>query len=810
MMYQAGQHLGLTSTQKFTLVAGVILPAIAITVEATTNVCAHMFFDPIPTHWHLFLVILVPLTQLQVWMALRRNDPSRLGIAAVANAIAIGVSLFYSFIYLPLIPFAALTLLIALGVLPLSPFFALVTALIMRKQLKRLAATGPRSSFLFRTKGLFAALAFVAVFIVVLELPPAITRHGLQMATSSSAQERSDGIRFLRKYGSRDYLLRRCYDERSHSLFVLGDFLSSAGPVNADEARDIYYRVTGDTFDASPAPQSVNGRVILQNDVETDRGPDGTKINGILSGLSLTSSNISGSVDADGGVGHLDWAFEVGNSSYNDREVRAEIQLPPGAVVSSLTQSYGGVEREAEFTGRSPEIPVAQTYGNRSARVLVSTAGRDRILVQSYPLIGYHSSTRINIGITVPLVLQSKDQARLVLPHFTSRNFHILRNPRHWILIDSTHPLSSDLGLAVNATARPHNNGYQLLAEISDADLMKPESALRLSRNDSDHGIWSPNPFEVDGSIIRQSLEVRTPAHLRRIVVVVDTSASMGQWQYQIMTALRALPNDMDVQLILADSDWRYETDRENVYGNGIDAATKLLASTRFVGGADNAPALGRAWDLATATPGNNAIVWIHGPQRVALESVKPLIERWEERFYGPSLYSVQTSVGSDEIEKRLDGIAEVKSVVRLGALQTDLERLFQQLSGRIPTYEFVRSVKHPDQNLSLEGAQTSDQLARLWANDEVQRILSARDNSLREAATMLALRYKLVTPASGAVIQDTHGDFSGSDLESPRIATYSTVDEGDFGSLFFLTLIFFGWLIYVKASKANTGAIIP
>ncbi|HEX3249826.1 MAG TPA: hypothetical protein VHS05_10395 [Pyrinomonadaceae bacterium] len=809
MMYQTGQHLGLTSTQKFNLVAGVILPAIAITVEATTNVCAHMFFDPIPTHWHLLLVILVPLTQLQVWMALRRNDPSRLGIAAVANALSIGVSLFYSFIYLPLIPFAALTLLIALGVLPLSPFFALVTALIMRKQLKRLAATGTHSSFLFRTRGLFAVLAFVAVFFAALELPPAITRYGLQMATSSSDQERSDGIRFLRKYGSRDYLLRRCYDERSRSLFVLGEFFSSENSVKADEARDIYYRVTGDTFDASPAPQSVNGRVILQNDVETDRSSDGTKISGILRGLSLTSSNISGSVDADGGVGQLNWAFEVENSFYNEKEVRAEIQLPPGAVVSSLTQSYGGVEREAEFTGRSPEIRGAQNYGDRSTRVLVSTAGRDRILVQAFPVTGYHSSTKINIGITVPLVLQSKDQARLVLPHFTARNFHISRNPKHWILIDSTHPLSSDLGI-VHATPRPYNKGYQLLGEISDVDLMRPESALRLSRNDNDHGIWSPNPFEMDGSIVKQSLEARTPAHLRRVVVVVDTSASMGQWQYQIMTALRALPADMDVQLILADSDWRYETNRENVYANGIDAVTKLLASTQFVGGADNAPALGRAWDLATATPGNNAIVWIHGPQRVALESVKPLIERWEERFYGPSLYSVQTSVGSDEIEKKLDGIAEVKSVVRLGALQTDLERLFQQLSGRIPTYEFVRSVKHPNQNLDLEGIETSDQLARLWANDEVQRILSARDNSLREAATMLALRYKLVTPASGAVIQDSHGDFDSSNLESPRVATFSSVDEGDFGSLFFLTLIFFGWLIYVKARKANTGVIIP
>jgi len=122
MMYQTGQQLGLTSVQKFNLVAGVILPAIAVTVETTTNLCAQMFFDPIPTSWHLLLVVLVPLAQLQVWFAIRRNDPDRLGLAGLANTVAIGVSLFYSFIYLQMLPFAALTLLIAVGLLPLAPF----------------------------------------------------------------------------------------------------------------------------------------------------------------------------------------------------------------------------------------------------------------------------------------------------------------------------------------------------------------------------------------------------------------------------------------------------------------------------------------------------------------------------------------------------------------------------------------------------------------------------------------------------------------------------------------------------------------
>jgi len=69
-------------------------------------------------------------------------------------------------------------------------------------------------------------------------------------------------------------------------------------------------------------------------------------------------------------------------------------------------------------------------------------------------------------------------------------------------------------------------------------------------------------------------------------------------------------------------------------------------------------------------------------------------------------------------------------------------------------TIEWVRSCKKiestPDPN---EAIQTSNQLARLWANDEVARILAAGDESLNQAATMLAGRYQLVTPVTDAVV---------------------------------------------------------
>jgi hypothetical protein len=167
-------------------------------------------------------------------------------------------------------------------------------------------------------------------------------------------------------------------------------------------------------------------------------------------------------------------------------------------------------------------------------------------------------------------------------------------------------------------------------------------------------------------------------------------------------------------------------------------------------------PALLKACDLATEKPGNNAIIWVHGPQPVQLQTAKGLRRRWITGGYGPLLYSLQTRSGSDQILKTLDGIDEVKSVARTDKFGVDFKRLLQRVTGQMTTIEWVRTSKKVDSlPYPKEGIQTSDQLARLWANDEVTRILAAKDESLNDAATMLAARYQLVTPVTGAVVSD-------------------------------------------------------
>ena len=749
-MHQQGhQQPMLTFTDKFNLVAGVIVPAIAITVEAAMGVS--VFVDPFPTAWHLALVILVPLAQLHVWYTIRRGTPDRLMLAGFVNAVVIGVSLFYSICYLPFVPFAVLTLVIVVGALPLSPFLSLIVAITMRQQLKRIAATAPQKNFALGTTGLLTGLGVTFVAIGLMELPATLTRYGLQMAASSSAQTRTRGIRFLRTYGSKDHLLRSCYNQSGRTTDILGNLLSVRIPVTIDEARKIYYRVTGEPFDMSVPPRQGGGRLPPEDlfDYEIDQG--GTRIAGKLKGLLLSNSKLEGMIDSDGGVGHLQWTLTFQNNSQGRNEARAEIQLPPGGLVTHVTLLDRDEEIEAVFGNRYKVRAEAQGNYTREP-VIVTTAGRDRILVQGYPVLPFGDEMKIHLGITVPLVLESRSRVRLLLPHFEARNFSIPDYVNHKIWFESTRPIATEYaGLYYGQMP---NNNFILGGQITDNDLSRPERSLLISRLDRDAGTWSRNPFELNDYIVKQWIEERTPVHLRRIVVVVDTSASMADWEPEINAALGVLPRETDLKLVLADAEWLHEQ-KEARDATGLDLASVVLASATFTGGADNAPALKKAWDLAAEAPGNNAIVWIHNPQVVQLDSIEELRRRWVSRPYGPLLYSVQTSKGSDEIAKRLDGINEVKSVIRMGTLRADLERLFRQLSSQVKTFEFVRSVKHSELPEETEGYKTSDLLAKLWANDEVVRLLDAREESSNKTAGQLAMRYQLVTSVSDAAVRD-------------------------------------------------------
>ena len=769
---------------RFTIFAGVIMPAISVTVEVTTHVCADLFFDPIPTVWHLLFVIFVPLAQLQVWFAIRRRNPDRLALAGFLNAVTIGISVFYSIVYLGLVPLAMLALLFGIGLLPLAPFLSLIASLIMRHQLKRVADTAPRRSFALKARGLLAGLALTAALVGVAELPATMTTIGLYMATSSSPQTRADGIRFLRKHGSRDALLRACYDRTGWATDVIGSAFAIQDPITPVEAQKIYYRVTGETFNYTPL-ERIGVRLTTRDTINVDSHQGGEVVGiGKLAGLSLASSKLDGSVDADGGVGYMEWTLTFRNDSNVQREARAEVQLPPGGVVSRLTLWVNGEEREAAFAGRGQVREAYQKVAIQQRRdpVLITTAGRDRILVQCFPVPPDKGEMKIRFGVTLPLVLEDETHAKLLLPHFVSKNFSIPDDVKHAVSVQGKTAMWP-LNYALLTNRR--EDVFNVAGTISDNELADNRSTIALNRHDVKEA-WARDPFNP-GFAITQSVTEHTPAQLRRIVVVIDTSTSMRDYAPEIHRAIGSLPAGFDVKLIWADAD--------NSGGN-----------FSFAGGADNAPALLQAWDSAAEMLGNNAIVWIHNPQRLLLSSVDDLRKRWE-RPYGPTLYSVQVSDGADEIEKQLDGIDEVKPVARTGLLQNDLENLFAQLTERVKTLQFERSSRKLDKHKAMSGPQTSDHLARLWANDEVARILAPRDESLTAEARSLAIQYQLVTPVTGAVVLENAEQYRASGLQPVNAGTVPTIPEPAMVVLLIVAGAFLIWLTYMKHRKQSRGA---
>src|SRR5262245_43073298 len=101
----------------FVVLFGVLLPAFALFVEATTGACADLFFDPIPTVRHGLLVGLIPVANLLL-LALDDPHPRRRAWLTRLHGVALGVALVYALLFLPILPIAVIAAFFLIGFLP--------------------------------------------------------------------------------------------------------------------------------------------------------------------------------------------------------------------------------------------------------------------------------------------------------------------------------------------------------------------------------------------------------------------------------------------------------------------------------------------------------------------------------------------------------------------------------------------------------------------------------------------------------------------------------------------------------------------
>lgn len=747
---------------------GVILPAITISFEWFSRFCAGVFFDPLPTPLHLALVTLVPLANFLSWLH-ARGGGSRVPLWLwLANGLASGVSLVYAVAFLPISIFGVIGIIyFGLGLLPLAPLFSFICLLKWRSLLKRRQLL--REECILPGWG-WAMLATV-LLLVLLALPGPLTRHWIAEAGSESPEVSKRAVDFLRRWGSKTAVLREAYGVNNRT-WLLGTGLSSP-----ELARQVYYRITGKPFNSEPPPLSkfqARGRAAF-DEFEWDSALGGENVAGQVKGLSLVQSRFDGVSKADEGWAYLEWILEFKNDHQSrQREARAQVQLPPGAVVSRLTLWVNGEEREAAFAGRAQVREAYQKVAvvQRRDPVLVTTSGPDQVLIQCFPIAAGGGTMKVRLGISSPLFVESANQAALRLPFFLERNFGLPKSVGHSFWLES--PQEPALALPNARVNSGKGEKFGLRGQLSDAELASAKSTIRFNYSSSLHSVYARDRKNAEGQLIHQTLEARQATLPARIAIVLDGSEEMTDLFPQIARAFQGLPGKPALAVWLAQDGARPLFRSEWKGRESIPAAVGKLQGK---GGQDDLPALLAAWDWADASA-DSAVLWIHGTQPVLLSGTEMLKQRLDwRRKGGPRIIDVAAQPGPNRIAEQLSNPEGFVALPRLGALEEDLERLFATWSGRRPEFKFTRSASP---NLLSAGggpidANASSHVVRLWALDQIRALVVARKIA---QAVQLAGLYQLVTPVSGAVVLETAQQFQDAGLTPVNPETVPVVPE--------------------------------
>ena len=782
---------------------GVIFPLLVIGIEISTGMCAAEFFDPIPTVLHVVFTTLVPLVNLAVWLVVRRGLPWNARLLGMANGFAVGVAAYYTALFLPLLPLALIGIMFLIGFLPMAPLFALVVALRGRMHLRHFLKKRGET----RVPGLIPGLAIFLVIMVCINAQSTLTRIGLKMAASEQHGQSVDGIRLLRAVGDQELLSRACYRRIGLATDLVSVFVSGGNPVPPRKVREIYYRVTGEAFDSVPPPQGVTRRSTFAAYSEFDAGLGGDSVAGKIRGLSLMSSRIDGSVDPDAALAYMEWTLEFRNDSNRPREARAQIKLPPGATVSRLTLWIDGEECEAAFARRAK---VAKAYKKivRKKRdpVLVTTQGPDRIMLQCFPVPSQGGTMKTRIGITAPLTLVSREEGVLRLPKFLERNFSIDESCAHNVWLESRTEIQPVGGTLAVSTAP--SQAHALRGALSDVQLAGMSGVIRVPRAGAPDSAWTSDKTGNSEAIILQSIATRRTDPPQRVILVVDGSASMKPHLAEIIQAVAEIPEGIACSVLVASDEVvriaGNVDSRDPGFGKEIE---KKLNELSFIGGCDNVPALEEAWKLAAGNT-HGAIVWIHGGQPILMKSPSALVQNCERRPEGVVLLELPVGTAPNRIVELLGALPSIRSVPAFGNLTDDLVRLFSQWKSE--SEEIIlqrRRIISESMEKDLQGAtETSSHLARLWANDRIAELLSSKAPHRVDAATELAVRYRIVTPISGAVVLENTAQYTGNGLTPPSPDGVPTIPEPEVYCLIIIALAGLAWLIYFRRHRWQTA----
>jgi hypothetical protein len=666
---------------------------------------------------------------------------------------------------------------VGLCMLPMAPIFSVLACYRTRSTLFSLTAPvvpdGSKRAGFRSIRRLFLPVACGLLALLAIEIPSTATRVAMDMAADPETS--ANGLLLLRAFGNEDSMLRMCY-ERSHATDIIGSILTLGRPVPYTKARELYYRATGRPFNSRGIPASFRGKI---NDWSEWTGADdvfdsdaelaGETVGGVVRGVTLTHSEMTGVVDSVGNAATINWDMEFNNESRFQREARAQILLPPHGVVSNVLLWINGEPRPAAFGSRGlTRAAYRAVVQKKRDPLLVTTYGPDRVLAQCFP-VPPGGKMHIQIGITAPLAVEPDTSAFLTMPMFLERNFQV---DRHSIHLRAT-GLISNPGHVLEL-----NQSWGLDGNISNNDLSQGKATVFKPKGA--HSVWSWHRDSVEnGNFIVQTIEPTSTRKLDRLVIVVDGSAALAEDATKIAQALKNVPPGIELTLLRAGD--KVERVADNISSSSAPAWTSALANLQcqtFVGGQDDTQAL-----LAgLSTIGNrehSAILWLHGPQPAKIDDPAPLAEKLRVAGSNVFLYELQLENGPNRTIEALDGIANVSRIPVVVSPLATLDKLFSTWNTNSVQFEPILK----QENLKLVSDQSGESqvdLSPLWANERVGNLRQSGNPTDLGEALELAKRYRVVTPVSGAVVLETQMDYQKYGLKAPSETNNLQPKEGE------------------------------
>ncbi len=768
----------------FIFTTAVLGPAAVLLIELSTRMCARTFFDPLPTGLHIGLVGFIPLANAGAFYSIQIKTSERyLKWALVCTALSAGISLYYSFLFLPLFPLSVIAvLLMGMGLLSLSPYFSLLASCILHYRITSKLGEALRPGF-----WKFFLASFL--FMIVLEIPTVITTVGSQMVLSPSDEKQKQGLWLLRNFGDEDQLLRYCYQRRQLGTNLLQFVIQAGDSIDVEESRKVYYRVTGEDFSTKEPPVSIRTSPGFSPDQSGDRFGIGPSQD-----LKLRSSTIDGSIDGSAGHGYMEWTMVFENTSSWNREAEARIRLPEGGVVSRATLWVNGEPREAVV---AKQEKAASAY-NRVVRqnrdpLLVTLSGMNKVRLQCFP-VPENGSMKVRIGVTFPVHLnKTGNQGTAHLPYFIERNFDIPENVQHSIWLESEETLSTKYG---NVTAKRLDDGTSKLKGSIGSRKKNGLSRFHFTvqRNPKTRSVWAVDP--VTDEIIRMELNRRRKKTENKHphMFVIHTSQAMKPYKSEIISRIQNIPTDIQSGFLFVGDQVR---DKEGTLrtrtGDDLKGIAEKVRKLNFQGGVDGVSGLTKALSVLQSEE-RATIVWFHGPQPVLLQSPE-LISQYLRRRKGEiELVDVPLEQGPNRVLDRLSMRKDFMIYTQPSFLSKKSNTVVTSRRGGFWSRTFT---KENSQDKQKEGVKTSPHMARIYAFQRVKKMWREGGQKNREDAIQIARNYNLVTPVTGAVVLESEEQYEEADLEHSDLAKVPSVPEPELwmlliavaGSLFLLML---------------------